>query len=253
MWFEEKNKKDYLENFSKAIMKNNIAIVENNPFEVYYACQKKVFIPKYYLIRPFGYAPPELMNEIHNEIHNEIAFVNYQIQDKEIILPNLKNIGIKYTVLPRRYGGPLVLATYKGILMLPYEVSVMKMMENFRYGVAMILPSERLFKELIKGNNYNFSHKELNNIENGISNYVEFYNKEFNDLFVYFDKWEDLSDIIANTDFDKLKLKGKKFISQYEERALNIWAQALDNVPSNDIIIDEKPLCDNIEFYNYEL
>jgi len=191
------------------------------------------------------------MLEENNEIHNEIAFINYHTQDIKIILPKLKEIGIKHTMLPYKYGGPLVLATYKGIVMLPYQVSIMKMMENFRYGVAMILPSEKLFKELLKSKNYTFAYKKINEIENGVSNYVEFYNNEFKDLFVYFNKWEDLPEIVEKTNFDELKTKGKNYIKKYEEKALNIWAQVLDIKPPNDLIVDEKPLCDNTEFYNY--
>jgi len=50
----------------------------------------------------------------------------------------------------------------------------MKMMENFWYGVAMILPSERLFKELLVDFRYEFTQKELNDVEEGIYKYNPF-------------------------------------------------------------------------------
>jgi len=230
----------------------NVIVVENNPFETFFACTHGVFIPKYYLIRPIGYAPPAVMKEEHNEVHDEIAFINHSGHDKSITLPNLEKLGIKFTKLPHRYGGPLVLATYKALLMLPYQVSIMKMMENFRYGVAMILPSERLFKELLRDDRYEFAQKELNDSLNGISNYVEFYNKEFRDLFVYFDTWEELPSIINNTDFDAKKRQVKEYMKKYEKKALELWAEVLDLIPAENMTINEKPLCDIPNFYKYE-
>ncbi|ORX80520.1 hypothetical protein BCR32DRAFT_268836 [Anaeromyces robustus] len=245
-------KDDYLHRIGSAILGNrNLVVVENNPFETYYACTHGVFIPKYYLIRPLGYAPYYLLNEEHKEVHDEIAFIDHSKHDKNITLPNLERIGIKFTKLPHRYGGPLVLSTYKAILMLPYQVSIMKMMENFRYGVAVILPSERLFRELLNDNLYVFSQKELKDVKDGISKYVEFYNSEFKHLFVYFDKWEDLPNIVETTNFDDIKENVKTFMKEYEKKALNLWAQVLDVIPSENITIDKEPLCKNQRFYNY--
>jgi hypothetical protein len=252
LFVTDENKDDYLSKFGKAVKENkNVVVVENNPFEAYFACKEGVHIPKYYLIRPIGYAPPAVMHEQHNEVHDEIAFINHSDHDESITLPNLENVGVKFTKLPHRYGGPLVLATYKALLMLPYQVSIMKMMENFRYGVAMILPSERLFKELLRDDRYGFAHKELNDVENGVSNYVEFYNSDFKHLFVYFDKWEDLPSIIENTDFDAKKRQVKEFMEKYERKALSLWAEVLDLIPSKNMITNEKPLCENDNFYNY--
>jgi hypothetical protein len=253
LFVTDENIHDYLNKFGKAVMENeNVIVVENNPFETFFARTHGVFIPKYYLIRPIGYAPPAVMKEEHNEVHDEIAFINHSGHDKSITLPNLEKLGIKFTKLPHRYGGPLVLATYKALLMLPYQVSIMKMMENFRYGVAMILPSERLFKELLRDDRYEFAQKELNDSLNGISNYVEFYNKEFRDLFVYFDTWEELPSIINNTDFDAKKRQVKEYMKKYEKKALELWAEVLDLIPAENMTINEKPLCDIPNFYNYE-
>ena len=133
--------------------------------------------------------------------------------------------------------------------MLPYQVSIMKMMENFRYGVAMIVPSEKLFRELIQEESYEFAEKDLQDIPDGFTNYVEWYNKEFKGLFVYFDSWEELPEIIKKTNFDALKQKVKKYIEQYQKKALNLWAQVLGILPRKDMIKYEEPMCDNLNFY----
>jgi hypothetical protein len=249
IFVKEENEVDYYEQLGRAVIENkNLTVVENNPYEVFHACKKGVFIPNYYLIRPLGFAPPEVMGKTYNETHEEIAVIEHTNQDKKLAIPKLKELNIPLAQLPHRYGGPLVLATYKAVLMLPYQVSIMKMMENFRYGVAMIVPSEKLFRELIQEESYEFAEKDLQDIPDGFTNYVEWYNKEFKGLFVYFDSWEELPEIIKKTNFDALKQKVKKYIEQYQKKALNLWAQVLDISPRKDMIKHKNPMCDN-EFY----
>jgi len=254
IFVKEENEVDYYEKLGEAVMENkDITVVENNPFEVFHACEKGVFIPNYYLIRPLGFAPPEVMGKTYNETHEEIAVIEHTEQDKNLAIPKLKELNIPLAQLPHRYGGPLVLATYKAVLMLPYQVSIMKMMENFRYGVAMIVPSEKFFRELIKEGSYYFAEKHLQDVPDGLTNYVEWYNKEFEGLFVYFDSWEELPSIIENTNFSKYKKKEMNYMKKYEEKAINLWAQVLDIIPSKDKISDDQPICDNKIFYNYNL
>ena len=240
--------KNYYKTVSKAIKKNNIIVVENNPFEVYHACDKNIFIQNYYLIRPIGYPPNNIVKKEHKEFHDIVAVIGTRIQDQKSLY-KLNRLNITFKYLPYKYGGPLVLATYKAVLMLPYQVSIMKMMENFRYGVAMIIPSERLLRKLIK-NNYAFISSEVFHIPNGVRTYIEFYNDEFRDLFIYFDSYNDLPDIIKNTDFKTLKEKEKEFMRNYEKKAIKMWAEVLDILPKKEnIISDKKPLCNNTEFY----
>ena len=176
-------KTNYYNIFSRAIKKKNIIVVENNPFEVYHACMKNIFIPNYYLIRPIGYPPNNILKREHKEYHDIVAIILNQIQDKNKLRIELKKLNIPFKCLPLRYGGPLILSTYKAIIFLPYQISIMKMMENFRYGVPMIIPSEKLLRKLIKSN-YAFFCREVFKIPNGVRKYVEFYNDEFRDLFI---------------------------------------------------------------------
>ncbi|ORX45929.1 hypothetical protein BCR36DRAFT_298318, partial [Piromyces finnis] len=248
------NKIDYYEKFGKAIIENkNITIVENNPYEVFYACTNGIFIPNYYLIRPVGFAPDEVLQKTYKVTHEEIAIIDRTDQDSGVSVRELKKLKIKHRLLNKDYGGPLVLANYKALLILPYQVSIMKMMENFRYGVVMLIPTERLFRELSNGFYYEFPEKDLKDIPNGLVNYMEWYNKEFTNLFVYFDSWEELPGIIEKTDFAYYKRKEIEYMKKYEEKAINLWSQVLNIIPSKDKIINDQPICDNIMFYNYEL
>lgn len=250
----KQSKEEYYKTISKAL-KKNVTVVENNPYEIYYACTKKVFIQKYYLIRPVGYPPITNLNNEHTEFQDIIVVVNKRAQDREITIANLKQLNIQYKVLPRSYGGPLNLARYKAVIILPYQVSIMKIYENFRYGVAMIIPTERLLRQLIKENNkYDISSKKIFekifDIPNGPRKYIEFYNDEFKDFFVYFDSYKDLPNIIKNTDFSSLKLKLKEYMKNYEKKAIKLWSEVLNVLPIKESqISDKKPLCNKKEFY----
>lgn len=240
---------NYYNIFSKAIKKKNIIVIENNPFEVYHACMKNIFIPNYYLIRPIGYPPNNILKREHEEYHDIVAIILNQIQDKAKLRVELKKLKIPFKCLPHKYGGPLILSTYKAIIFLPYQVSIMKMMENFRYGVPMIIPSEKLLRKLIKSK-YSFCSGEVFKIPNGVRNFVEFYNDEFRDLFIYFDNFKEIPNIIQNTDFKALREKEKEFMKNYEKKAIKMWEEVLDiQTKKESIISDKKPLCNKKIFY----
>jgi len=247
------DRQDYKEKLAKAISNNkNLIVVENNPYEVFYACQTNINIPNYYLIRPVGYPQTILLEKEYKEVHDEIAIL---IQGcgyyDNVFLPTIKKSGIKFKELNSlKYDGPLALATYKAVIILQYQVSIMKFYENIRYGVVMLFPSEKLLEEICRTNDYHLMGKDLINIKDGISNYMEFYNKEFRDLVVYFDKLEDIPEIIKKINYEEIRSKCKKYMENYEKKAINLWSQVLGLHPQNDMIKDTKPLCDQKEFLN---
>lgn len=244
----DKKKKNYYQTFAKAIKKKNILVVENNPFEVYHACDKNILISSYYLIRPIGYPPNNQIKKEHIEFHDIIAIFKNRNQDK-FLANELDKLKIPYKVLPHKYGGPLILATYKAVILMPYQVSIMKTLENLRYGVAMIIPSESLLRNISR-KNYTFVSKEVFYISNGVRNYVDFYNDEFKELFIYFDKFKDLKNIVKNKDFENIKQKEIKFMKNYEKKALRMWSEVLDILPEKEFMIsDKEPLCKNKKFY----
>lgn len=244
----EERKKNYYRTFAKAIKKKNILVVENNPFEVYHACDRNILIPYYYLIRPIGYPPNNKIMKEHIVYHDIIAI--FKNLNQEIFLSNeLDKLKIPYKVLPKKYGGPLILATYKAVILMPYQISIMKTLENLRYGVPMIIPSEGLLRNISR-DNYTFVSKEVFDIQNGARNYIDFYNDEFKGLFIYFDNFTDIKNIIKNKDFKKIRQKEKKFMKNYEKKAIIMWSEVLDILPKKEfMILDKQPLCKNKKFY----
>ena len=233
---------------AQAIKRENIIVVENNPFEVYYACEKNVFIKNYYLIRPIGNPPNSIVMKEHKQYHDIVAIID-KYQTSKLLMQKLNEVKLPYKILPFKHGGPLVLSTYKAIIMLPYQVSVMKIMENLRYGVPMIIPSEKLLRELIKGKYY-FPAKQLFKITNGIRDYIEFYNDLYRDYFIYFDSFNDLHNIIKNTDFNTFREKETNFVRRYEQKVLKMWAEVLDiSIIKENKISDKEHLCNNKIFF----
>ena len=245
-----KYREDYYKTISEAQKRNNIIFVENNPFEVYYLCTKEIFIRNYYLIRPLGNPPNNKIEEKHRIFYDKIAIFDTYNQGK-ILSSILSNLNISYDILGYKYGGPLILSSYEAIILLPYQVSIMKMMENFRYGIPMIIPTERLLREILEKYKINYPWiKFALNIPNGSKYYIEFYNNEFKDLFVYFDNFKDLPDIIINTDFNSLRIKEKEFMKNYEKKTIKMWSEVLDIIPiKKNIISNKKPLCNKITFF----
>jgi len=65
-------------------------------------------------------------------------------------VPALQALSVPYEVLNTRYGGPKILSKFKALLYLPYQVSVMAMMENLREKIIYLLPSPSMFKRLLE-------------------------------------------------------------------------------------------------------
>eukprot|EP00833_Pecoramyces_ruminatium_P006274 jgi/Orpsp1_1/1180306/evm.model.c7180000072858.1 len=236
------DRQDYKEKLAKAISNNkNLIVVENNPYEVFYACQTNINIPNYYLIRPVGYPQAFLLEKEYKEVHDEIAIL---IQGcgyyDNVFLPTIKKSGIKFKELNS-------LNMVDHWLLLPIKLLLYY---HIKYGVVMLFPSEKLLEEICRTNDYHLMGKDLINIKDGISNYMEFYNKEFRDLVVYFDKLEDIPEIIKKINYEEIRSKCKKYMENYEKKALNLWSQVLGLHPQNDMIKDNKPLCDQKEFLN---
>jgi len=130
-------------------------IVVNNPYEIYYLCRNGIHVPHYALIRSTGSPPTiekydESLFYTSEEPEKTIAVISRSKQDSMLSVPALQALDVPFEVLNTRYGGPKILAKFKALLYLPYQVSVMAMMENLRAKVIYLLPSPSMFKRLLE-------------------------------------------------------------------------------------------------------
>ncbi|ORX86115.1 hypothetical protein BCR32DRAFT_290232 [Anaeromyces robustus] len=141
--------------FKNAIETKKITVVVNNPYEIYYLCRNGIYVPNYALIRSTGNPPnihtyDESIYYKSEQPEKTIAIISRSKQDTILSVPALQALNVPYEVLETRYGGPKILSKFKALLYLPYQVSVMAMMENLRSNVIYLLPSPSMFKRLLE-------------------------------------------------------------------------------------------------------
>lgn len=164
-------------------------VVVNNPYEIYYMCRQNIYVPHYALIRSAGYPPYIPSSYDFNTSENpedKLAIILRSKQDTFLSIPALKALNIPFQTLNSRYGGPSVLAKYKALFYLPYQVSVMAMMENLRAGIIYLLPSPTMFLRLLENySDYTFTESSIfidqsddNSNDNNDSGENEEYDKE---------------------------------------------------------------------------
>jgi len=155
VFLKDDYKTEFHKLFKNAIKTKKITVVVNNPYEIYYLCRNGIHVPNYALIRSSG-NPPEI--DTYNESlyykseHPEktIAIISRSKQDTILSVPALQALNVPFEVLDTRYGGPKTLSKFKALLYLPYQVSVMAMMENLRSRIIYLLPSPSMFKRLLE-------------------------------------------------------------------------------------------------------
>lgn len=163
VFLKDKYKTEFHKLFKEAIEEKKIMVVVNNPYEIYYLCRNGIHVPHYALIRSTG--NPPVINEYNESLYytseepeKTIAIISRSKQDSMLSVPALQELNVPYEVLKTRYGGPKILSKFKALLYLPYQVSVMAMMENLRAKVIYLLPSPSMFKRLLETyNDYTFT------------------------------------------------------------------------------------------------
>ncbi|KAL6628090.1 hypothetical protein LY90DRAFT_666811 [Neocallimastix californiae] len=155
VFLKDDYKTEFHKLFKNAIETKKIVVVVNNPYEIYYLCRSGIYVPHYALIRSTGYPPniqeyDESLYYHSEEPKNTIAIISRSKQDSMLSVPALQALSVPYEVLNTRYGGPKILSKFKALLYLPYQVSVMAMMENLREKIIYLLPSPSMFKRLLE-------------------------------------------------------------------------------------------------------
>ena len=117
----------------------------------------------------------------------------------------LSFVGINGKIESEKYGGPLTLRQHKIFVYFPYQLSTMKVFENANNKVLMAIPSPKFFKELILNNNYSTGYQPVlmnffTNLEpeEEWTELFDVYQSKYIHMFVQFDNWQELVDIINN-------------------------------------------------------
>ncbi|KAJ3057401.1 hypothetical protein HK097_007580 [Rhizophlyctis rosea] len=227
---------------------DRVYFIANNPFEAFYLCRKNINPPRHAVIRATGFAPNEYNQEKHPETFkgngSTVAFTVKAKQHKDYLQNKLKELDIPFRAFEGSYGGPQTLATYKAVIQLPYQVSVMSLPENLRHGTAYLLPTPSFFLSEFCTNsqNYDMWHAHelcmepsttTKKIER-LTKWTDWWQPELQGAVAYFGSWEELKEMVkkgegegGKVDFEDLKRRAKGVAERGERRSLEGWREVL--------------------------
>jgi len=218
---------EYYELFSNATHQENVTIVAYNKYERYFALTMGIDIGPLLIKPSSNNKTPSRPSGVYRYMkkkelfflppyHNETQFMN--------LSPFLKEKGIQNYC--GRYSSPYDLEEFRAIIHLPYAWSNLALFENTSLGIPYLIPSIPFLEELISQGNY--FHPNLGDLVNlKLYQFSEWYCEENQDLFIYFDSWDDLAKKVKEIDFQALREPIKLEASRHREEMLKRWRSVL--------------------------
>lgn len=235
-----KEREEFLKDFNFALNRNDdqrIRVIANNPFEYEYMKNRGVSFPGDIpppVIRPFGYTTIE---EKPEPIDAEKCIIINRVEQDTVLLNLLmkEKMGVECKIIDWKYGGPRTLSKYESIVVhLPYQVSIMKMWENLAYGILTAIPTPRFFTEICTQGECReardvFETKKVVGEEKW-TNYVEYYDKEWEQCFIQFDNWDQLKNLLESRDYQKNINACRNKMMDLRDKNLKAWKAFLDTL-----------------------
>jgi len=215
--------RSYYELLDRVKNDNRVYFLFSNRFErVYFSGFIALPNDKQISFTPYGKRNKDDFNMKNQKNHGGKLFVMSYQNEKEFypLYDTLKNLGIdfyhkKEWIPKEEYCGPYDIETCSAVLHIPYAWGTVALWEYMALGKTFILPSLKWLDNAYKERYLFFqTHKSID----AISTFSDWYCKDNQDLFVYFDDIEQLSDILNDTDL--LKEKGMKCFKRVQENNL---------------------------------
>ncbi len=203
---------------------DKVKFISYTPFEYVYARQRGVSLNDFVIKPVAGHIENPTSSGIPGDINkNEYFFIPPYHNDT--IFMNLKDkcgsLGIK--AYAGRYSGIKDLVGFKGIIHIPYAWSNLALFEAIKMGIPHLIPSKDFIFRLSSSGNFFWSPP----FQREYIEYSEWYAKEHENLFVFFDSWEDLQNKAKNYDLGTITNNRLKFIEEHEIKELNKWRSVL--------------------------
>lgn len=218
--------KAYYSSLQEAVRKPNVRIAAYTQFELTYARSKGVNLGNT-VIKPLPYVAIDkrmLVSAIPLSPTQKSThyFIPYYPNDKlPVMLQHYQELQIPY--YQGVYNGPFDLFHFKGIIHLPYAWSNIALFENLYLGMIYFIPSARFLRHEIFNAHYNFQNPEFF-FNKGLFAQSEWYAPEHQELFVYFDSWQDLQKKIHTVNKEKIRDHIAEYCHQQTETVLQQWA-----------------------------
>ena len=213
---------EYYELIRSVKNRKNVEIIGYTDFENYYANYIRNCDIGFNIIKPIGVLSSNNQNYTSTIVENkeETFFVGPYHNDNIMmdLASKLKELNIP--VYQGRYNGPKDLSEFKGIVHIPYAWSNLALFEAINLGIIYFIPSFEFIKKISIKNNFWFQDFQFFNDNLKLS---EWYCKENNDIFIYFDSWEDLVVKTKNTNFKEKKQIILELGEKFKKNKLEKW------------------------------
>ncbi|KAG2492820.1 hypothetical protein HYH03_008978 [Edaphochlamys debaryana] len=127
--------------------------VTNSPFEQLHMAWNGLALPpsRHLLLRPLGATvlpPPPPGPERAATFAVILKTDRKRHPDRDVLLPQLRKLGLmdEVKVYDSIYGGPAALAQHRGVVHLPYQMSIMSLYETLAVGGLFLVPSPSFFR-----------------------------------------------------------------------------------------------------------
>jgi hypothetical protein len=218
--------KEYYQLINDVKNRENIDIIPNTQFEIFYCKHRGIDISKNKIIKPLGLTLNIGDTKTIIKDKNETFFIPQY--HNETIMCNLSEILNKYEIknFNSRHQGLNDLIEFKGIITIPYAWSTWALFEYISLNMVVFLPSPKF---LLSFFNLNFWHQNRNYLKENL-HLSEWYSNENKNFFIYFDSWEDLQNKVKHLDYDKKKRLAKEFGEKHKEKMLYRWEKSISIV-----------------------
>ena len=216
---------NYYSLIKNATKQSNVKIFGYTQFENEYAKDFRNIDLGNQVIKPCAFIDNTTESSIPQKIVREDTFFIPQYHNDTIFM----NLQEKCTSLDinsyrGRYNGPNDLKGFKGIIHIPYAWSNLALFENWSIGNVYLIPSKQFLLKLANMDNFfwspPFSTKHLDS--------SEWYSKEHEDNFIYFDDWYDLQQLSKNDELIKSKEKQVlEFSKALTDKTIKQWAKVI--------------------------
>lgn len=153
---------------------------------------------------------------------SETFFMPYYINDG-IYENKVRELGIN--LFKGRYNGANDLKDFKAIIHIPYAWSNLSLFENLQNEMIYFIPSIKFLLQLAEHKEFYWTPPfDIPHLKD-----CEWYLPEHEELFVYFDTWDDLKEKLFNTDYDEIKSKIRRFNVRHKQENLSKWKDAIFN------------------------
>jgi hypothetical protein len=213
--------------YSRMSNHERVCFSADNKYDLYFAKLHNIFFRYDNIIRLIPNIPS---TNIIMPITDKFFIYNRgtKIENYRIFLDNLH---IKYDIYGenhQRFKDQYHICEYSGIIHMPYQTNIQSLYENLAYNIIYFIPSKQFMFELINNNWYYWEEKTKSKeiLINSIL-LSEWYLAENEELFVYFDNWNQLKEKINSINIAEKKALIQKHMEKNQLYNINCWKNIL--------------------------